>query len=537
MKKIIYGDEARAKLKEGVDSVVNAIKITIGPKGRNVAYNKGYGGPVVTNAGSVIAREIVLEDPLLNIGANIVKEAAQKTNDKAGDGTTTAAVLTQAIFNEGLRRIEVGNNAVAIKNGINKAVEVASEYLKSIAMPIKTESERTHIASISAESEEIGKIISETLTKLGTDAVLTVETSPVRGISVDVVQGMDFDKGFVSPYMITDVKRDEAICKDVSVFVTDHTIGTISEIVPFIEAILAAGKKELVIIAEDIFGEALHNFNINKLRGGINVLGIKAPGYGDRKKDYLEDIAAITGATFYSKELNSTLKNAGLEHLGEATKVVATKDKTVIIGGAGSKGVITDRVNKAKAEIEKTESKHDQLKIRERIGKLVEGVGILKVGAATETETEYLRLKVEDAVGAVKSAVEEGIVPGGGATLIRAAKKVKEAKEDSKYTIDEKIGFDILAKAMDAPQQNIAVNCGFGDGSTVVEKVKEMKEGGGYDALKDIYVEDMIKGGVVDPVKVTRTALENAASAGGTLLTTEVIMAEIPKETPSMPQM
>lgn len=535
-KQIIFGDNARAKLKEGVDSVANAVKITIGPKGRNVAYDKGYGGPMVTNAGSVIAREVVLEDPVLNIGANIVKEAAQKTNEKAGDGTTTSAILTQAIFNEGLRRIEVGNNAVAIKNGINKAVDVASEYFKSIATPIKTESERTHIASISAESGEIGKTISETLSKLGVEAVLTVETSPIRGISVEVAQGMDFDKGFVSEYMITDKKREEAVCKDVSIFVTDHTIGTIHEIIPFMEAVLNAGKKELVIIAEDIFGEALHNFNINKLRGGITILGIKAPGFGERKKDYLEDIAVITGATFYSKELHSTLKNAGLEHLGEASKVVSTKNKTVIVGGKGSREVIADRVKSAKAEIEKTDSKHDKIKIRERIGKLVEGVGVLKVGAATEIETEYLKLKVEDAVGAVKSAVEEGIVPGGGATLIRAAQKVKEEKLSGKYTEDETIGFDILVKAMEAPLQNIAINCGFGDGSTVVEKVKEMKEGGGYDALKNVYVEDMVKAGVVDPVKVTRTALENAASAGGTLLTTECIMATIKEKVPGMPQ-
>jgi chaperonin GroEL len=533
-KQIVYGEEARKVLKTGVDAVANAVKVTIGPKGRNVVYDKGYGGPNISNDGVSIAREVVLKDPLENMGANIIKEVANKTNDAAGDGTTTSVILTQAIFAEGLKKLEVGMNAIGIKNGIEKAASVAVGYLKSIAKPIKSEEETTQVATISAESEEIGTILSATISKLGVDAVITVEASPTVGITSDIAQGMEFDKGYVSPYMVTDPNRLEAECRDVRILVTDQKLGPIQEFIPLLEKIMQTGKKELVVIAEDIVGEALQTFIINKLRGGLTVLAVKAPGFGNRKHDYLEDIAAVTGATLVSADTGITLDQITLEHLGSADRVVSTKDRTTIIGGRGDKKKIDERIVAARKELEDLESKHDKLKVEERIAKLSGGVAVIKVGAATEMETDYLKLKVEDAVNAIKAALEEGIVPGGGSALIGASRAIKQAKVDGldTYSIDELTGFDILANAMEAPLQNIAVNCGLGDGSVVVSKVKEMKENGGYDALKDVYVKNMIESGIADPVKVTRSAIENAASAGGILLTMGCAMAEEPRVLP-----
>ena len=531
-KQIIFGEQARRVLKFGIDAVGDAVKVTIGPKGRNVVYDKGFGGPTITNDGVSIAREVVLEDSLENMGANIIKEVAQKTNDSAGDGTTTSVILTQAIVSEGMKKIDVGVNAIGIKNGIEKASKIAIAHLKKIAKPIKSDEETTQVATISAESPEIGKMISETISKLGADAVITVEESPVSGITSEVSQGMEFDKGFVSSYMITDQNRMEAECKDVGILVTDMKVGVVADIVPLLEGVMKSGKRELVVIAEDVVGEALHTFVVNKIRGGLTVIAIKAPGFGLRKKDYLEDIATITGAKFISSELGMSLDKVTIEDLGSADRVIATKDKTTIVGGKGDPKDIEARIKIAKEEVKKLESKHDKLKVEERIAKLSGGVAIIKVGAATETETKYLKLKVEDAVNAVKAALEEGIVSGGGSALISASKAVIEAKNDT-YTADELIGFDILAKAMETPLKYIAINCGEGDGSAVIAKVKELEEGGGFDALHNVFVKDMIKEGIVDPVKVTRSAIENASSAGSTLLTMECAMAEIPKEKPA----
>ena len=528
-KKILFNDEARKELKVGIDAAADAIKITLGPKGRNVCMDKGYGGPTVTNDGVSIAREIVLENPIQNMGANIIKEAAQKTNDAAGDGTTTAAILTQAIITEGMKRLAVGINAVGIKNGLTKASKIAIDFLKSVAKQIKSDEETIQVATISSESPEVGKIISETIGKLGKDAIITVESSQTSGITSEVSTGMQFDKGYVSPYMVTNPARMEAECRDVYVLVTDLKVGIVQEIVPLLESVMQSGKKELVVVADDVVGEALNTFVINKIRGGLTVLGIKSPGFGNRKRDYLEDIATVTGATLISADVGLTLEKVTLEHLGFASRVISTKDKTTIVGGKGKKEDIENRIAMARKEIEDTDSKHDKTKIEERIAKLSGGVAVIKVGAATETESEYLKLKVEDAVNATKAALEQGVVGGGGSALLLASKAVLEAPRGM-YTSDEIIGFGILAAALESPLQNIAINCGLGDGSMVVAKVKEMKDGGGYDALKGSYVSDMIVAGIVDPLKVERSAIENAVSAGGTFLTTAVAMAEIKKD-------
>lgn len=532
-KKILFGDNARKEIQIGVDAVANAVKTTIGPKGRNVVFDKGFGGPTITNDGVSIAREVVLKDSMQNIGCMVTKEVAQKTNDSAGDGTTTSVILMQAIVSEGLKKINVGVNAIGMKNGIEKASVIAVDYLKSKAKLIKSDAETTQVAVISAESEEIGKMIAETIGKLGSDAVITIEESPTVGIRSEVSMGMELDKGYISHYMVTDRARLEAECKDVKILVTDMKVTSIESMIPILDQVANSGKRELVIIAEDITGDALQNFIMNTIKGTFTVLAIKAPGFGVRKKDYLEDIAVLTGATFIASDLNIRFEDVTIDQLGTADRVVSIKDKTTIVGGKGTKEEVDLRIANARKEVETLESKHDKLKVEERIAKLAGGVAIIKVGAATETETRYLKLKVEDAVNAVKAALEEGIVSGGGSALIGASKAILEAKNtdfENKYTADEVIGFDILSSALETPLQNIAVNCGFGDGSSVVAKVKEMKEGGGYDALKGIYVEDMIVAGIVDPVKVTRSAIQNASSAGGTLLTMECSMAEIKEE-------
>ncbi len=533
-KQIKYNEDARKALKKGVDVVADAVKITIGPRGRNVVLDRGFGSPTITNDGVSIAKEVVLQDKFENMGAEIVKEVATKTNDVAGDGTTTSVVLTQAIVSEGMKHTTMGVNAMAVKSGIEKATAQVVGALKKIAKPIKTQEEIRQVATISAESVEIGTIIADTIDKVGKDGVVTVEESQSFGVVSDVVEGLEFDKGYISPYMVTNTERMEAEYKDVPVFLTDKKISSIKEILPLLEKLAQSGKKELVIIADDVDGEALTTFVLNKLRGGFHVLAVKAPGYGDRKKEMLEDIAVTVGATVVSEERGITLENADVSMLGRASKVVARKDSTVIVGGKGKKADIAERVAQLKAQRENLSSKFDKEKIDERIAKLTGGVAVIQVGAATETEMKYLKLKIEDAVNATKAAIEEGIVAGGGSALIRAARKVRDVALDKKapaLSAEEKIGFDIVLRALEAPLRQIVINAGKEDGSVIVDRVmKSEHENAGYNALAETDSVDMLKDGIIDPVKVTRTALQNAASAAAILLTTEVAIAEEPKE-------
>jgi chaperonin GroEL len=543
MNKIIkFGKEGKRELKKGVDVVGNAIKPTIGPKGLNVVFDRGFGGPQITNDGGSISREIILRDPIQNAGANLEKEVAQKTNDTAGDGRKTTILLYQAIVEEGMKQIAGSRwnslkrllsfkstkvNPIGVRSGIEKAAKIAVDYLKTISKPIKTEEEINQVAVISSKSVEIGKVISDTMKQLGTNSVVTVEESPIVGIQSEVSQGLELDKGYVSPYMVTDPNRMEAECKDVSILVTDLKVGIIDEIVPLLEEVMASGKRELVIIAEDVTGEALNTFIINKMRGGLTVLGIKAPGFGTRKKDYLEDIATVVGATFISSDIYTNLGNVKVADLGSADRVVSTKDKTTIVGGRGTKEAIESRIAVIKNELSGLESKHDQLKVAERLAKMTGGVAIIKIGAATETETKYLKLKTEDAVNAVKAALEEGVLPGGGSALILASKAILEAYTANKndYTSDELIGFSIMAKALEIPLKCIAVNCGLGDGLEVVRIVKTQGGMGGFDAMGNTYTPNMIEIGIIDPTKVERCAIENASSGASMLLTTEVAIA------------
>lgn len=528
-KQIIFNEHARKALKIGVDKVADAVKITIGPRGRNVVLDKGYGAPTITNDGVSIAKEITLKDKIENMGAEIVKEVATKTNDVAGDGTTTSVVLTQAIISEGMKHTTMGVNAMGIKMGIEKATLEVVKALREMAKPIKSKDEIRQVATISAESEEIGKIIADTIDKVGKDGVVTVEESQSFGVESEVVEGMEFEKGYVSPYMITNPERMEADYSDVPVFITDKKISTIKEILPLLEKLAQTGKKDLVIIADDVDGEALTTFVLNKLRGGFNVLAVKAPGYGDRKKDMLQDIAVTVGAKVVSEELGTKLENADVAMLGRAQKVIATKDKTIIVGGKGKKAEIDARVAQLKKQRENIDSKFDVEKIDERIAKLAGGVAVIRVGAATETEMKYLKLKIEDAVNATKAAIAEGIVPGGGVALIKAAEKVRTSK-GMEGLGEMHIGYSIVLKALEAPLKQIAMNGGKDDGSVIVDAVRKMKGNGGYDALAEVMVEDMLKAGIIDPVKVTRTAIQNAASAAAILLTTEVAIADEPKE-------
>jgi len=540
-KKILYNEDARKALKRGVDKVANAVKITIGPRGRNVVFDRGYGAPTITNDGVTIAKEITLKDKFENMGAEIAKEVAQKTNDVAGDGTTTSVILTQMIFAEGLRQTGFGANAMAIRGGIEKATELVVKTLKEIAKPIKDKGEIRQVAAISSENEEVGQIIADTIDKVGKDGVVTVEEAQTVGVDSEVVEGLEFDKGFVSPYMITNAERMEAEYHDPAILVTDKKISGIKEILPLLEKLATTGKKDLVIIAEDIEGEALTTFVLNKLRGTFNVLAIKAPGYGDRKKDLLGDIAVTIGAKVVSEELGIKLENADPKMLGQARRVVSNKDKTTIVGGKGKKPDIEARLVSLKKQKEALDSKYDVEKLDERIAKLSGGVAVIRVGAATETEMKYLKLKIEDAVNATKAAIAEGIVAGGGVALIRAAEKAGEwlKREKTKKEILTKefeVGFNIVLKALEAPLRQIAVNAGKDDGSVIVEKIRTGKGNIGYDALKDEMVADMLVAGIIDPVKVTRSGLENAASAAAILLTTEAAIADEPEEKkPPMP--
>ncbi len=531
-KQILFNEEARKALKRGVDAVTDAVKVTIGPKGRNVVLDKGYGAPIITNDGVSIARDITLKNKFENMGAEIVKEVAQKTNDIAGDGTTTSVVLTQAIIHEGMKHTALGLGVMGVRAGIEAATKDVVVALKAISKPIKTKEEIRQVAHISAESAELGKIIAGTIDRVGTDGVVTVEESQTFGIESEVVEGLQFDKGYVSAYMVTDTSRMEAEYKDALILITDKKISAIKDILPLLEKIAATGKKDLVIIADDCDGEALSTFVINRLRGGFNVLAIKAPGFGDRKKEMLQDIAVVTGGTLITDETGIRLETAELNHLGRASKVLASKDMTVIVGGKGKKANIIERISQVKAQREGTKAKYDIEKLDERIAKLSGGVAVIRVGAATETEMKYLKLKIEDAVNATKAAIAEGIVIGGGSALVRAGEKVRTAslKIFDKSTPEFRVGYEIILRACEMPLRQIAVNGGKGDGSVVVEAVKAAKGNAGYDALLDVMVDDLFQKGIIDPVKVTRTCLQNAASAAAIFLTTEVVITDEPKE-------
>ena len=540
-KKILFNEEARKSLKRGVDVVCDAVKVTIGPRGRNVVLDKGYGSPTITNDGVSIAKEISLRDKFENMGAEIAKEVATKTNETAGDGTTTSVILMQAIVEEGMKRIAMGVNAMGVRAGIEAAADEVVKILKDIAKPMKSKEEIRQVATISAESDEIGKIIAETIEKVGKDGVVTVEESQAFGVDSEVVEGLEFDKGYVSPYMITNTERLEAEYADAPILITDKKISSVKEILPLLEKIATTGKKELVIIAEDVDGEALATFVVNRLRGGFSVLAVKAPGYGDRKKELLADIAVTVGAKVVSEEVGLKLETVEIAMLGHARKIIATKEKTVIVDGKGKKTDIEHRVAALRKQRETTESKFDLEKIDERIAKLTGGVAVIKVGAATETEMKYLKLKIEDAVNATKAAIAEGVVAGGGSALIRAGKKAGEKKAfmqaraatsgEAGEQAEIQIGYDIVLKALEAPLKQIATNCGKDNGSVIVEKVKNAKtENAGYNALTDMMVEDMLKAGIIDPVKVTRSAVQHAASAAAILLTTEVAVADEPEE-------
>lgn len=535
-KQIIFNEEARKALKRGIDAVADAVKITIGPRGRNVILDKGYGAPTITNDGVTIAKEVNLKNKFENMGAEIAKEVATKTNDIAGDGTTTSVILTQAIVEEGMKYTTMGVNAMGVKNGIEAAAEEVVSSLKEIAKPIKSKEEIRQVATISAESEEVGKIIADTIDKVGKDGVVTVEESQSVGMDSEVTMGLQFDKGYVSPYMITNAERMEAEYSDPVILITDKKISTIKEILPLLENLAQSGKKELVIIADDVDGEALATFVVNKIRGAFNVLAVKSPGYGDRKKEILNDIAITVGGQVISEELGVKLENANVSMLGKANKVIATKDNTTIVGGKGKKSEIEARVAQLRKQKEITDSKYDAEKLDERIAKLSGGVAVIRVGAATETEMKYLKLKVEDAVNATKAAIEEGIVAGGGTAFIKAGEKVMERMKSGKIKAKEELGtkefeagFNIVLKAIESPLRQIAINSGK-DGGVIVEGIRNKKGNNGYDALKDEMVSDMLAAGIIDPVKVTRSGIQNAASAAAILLTTEVAITDEPKE-------
>ncbi|MBI2645249.1 chaperonin GroEL [Candidatus Uhrbacteria bacterium] len=524
-KQILYTEQARAALKRGVDKLANTVKVTLGPKGRNVVFDKGYGGPSITNDGVTIAKEITLEDKFENIGAELVKEVATKTNDVAGDGTTTATLLAQIIITEGLKNVAAGANPMVLKRGIEKGVNaIVKELKENISKPVNKHEDIVNVASISANDAEIGKIIAEAMKEVGNDGVITVEESQVFGVDKELVEGMQFDKGYVSPYMVTNSDRMEAEYHDPYILITDKKISAIRDILPVLEKIATTGKKELVIIAEDLDGEALATLVVNKLRGTFNCLAIKAPGFGDRRKEMLQDIAILTGGKVISEDIGLKLENTTVESLGQARKIVATKELTTIVGGKGDQKEIQGRVAHIKKEVENTDSDFDKEKLQERLAKLTGGVAVLKVGAATEVEMKERKLRIEDALAATKAAVEEGIVPGGGVALLRCISALDSVMAEG----EEKIGIAMLKRALEEPVRMIAQNAGK-DGSVVVEEVKKRKGSEGYDAAKDEY-SDLVAGGIIDPTKVARCALQNAASVAAMFLTTEAVITDIPEK-------
>ena len=534
-KKILFDADARNAIKAGVDAAARAVKITLGPRGRNVVLDKGYGGPHMTNDGVTIAKEISFKDKFQNMGAEIVKEVANKTNDLAGDGTTTSVVLFQAMVDEGMKQTAMGLNAMGIRAGMEKAAEAAVKALKHIAKPVSGDKDIKQVATISAESAEIGSTIAEVIKEVGQNGVVTVEESQTFGIEKEVVEGLEFDRGYVSHYMVTNPERMEAEFKDALILITDKKVASIQEILPVLEAVARTGKKELVIIADDVEGEALATFVVNKLRGAFSVLAVKAPGYGDRKKEMLADIAITTGATVISEDVGLKLDKTEPSMLGRAQKVIASKDSTIIVGGKGKKSEIEARVASLKKQAEGTDSKFDKEKLEERIAKLSGGVAVIKVGAATETEMKYLKDKIEDAVNATKAAIAEGIVPGGGTALVKAAAKVEADADWKKMTKEEEIGYRIVLSALLQPLKQIAINAGKESGEVIVESVRKARGFAGYDAVKDEIVPDMMEAGIIDPVKVTRGGVEHAVSAAAILLTTEAAIADEPEDKKDMP--
>lgn len=523
-KQIQYQETARKKLKIGVDKLADSVKVTLGPKGRNVVLDKGFGPPTITNDGVTIAKEVELEDKIENLGAEIIKEVAEKTNDVAGDGTTTAVVLAQSIISEGLKNVAAGANPLALKRGIEKGVEKIVKGLKKLSKQITAKEEMAQVATIAAENKEIGNLIAEIMQEIGKDGVITVEESKTFGIQKEIVKGLQFDRGYISPYMITDAERMEAVFEDPYIFITDKKISSLKEILPVLEKVAQTGKKELVIIADEVEGDALATLVVNKIRGVFNALAIKAPGFGDRRKEMLEDIAAVTGSQVISEEVGLKIENIDLKQLGTARRVVASKENTTIIEGKGEKGEIDARVKQIKKELRVSDSEFDKEKLQERLAKLVGGVAVIKVGAATEVEQKAKQHKTEDALSAAKAAVEEGVVPGGGVALLRAISALDELKLEE----DELTGVNILRKALEAPIRQIAQNAGL-DGAVIAQKVKEGEQGFGFNAQTMEY-QDLMQSGIVDPTKVVRSALENASSAASMFLTTEVVIAEKPEE-------
>ena len=527
-KDIVYGEDARRKLQAGVDKLADTVKITLGPKGRNVLLSKSYGSPLITNDGVTIAREIELEDAVENMGAQLVKEVATKTNDVAGDGTTTATLLAQAIIREGFKNLAAGANPMVLKRGIQGAVDAAVEEIKKIAKPVETQESIAQVAAVSAADEQIGKLIAEAMDKVGKDGVITVEESKTLGTTMDVVEGMQFDRGYLSPYMVTDTDKMEAVLENPFILLTDKKISNIQDLLPLLEQVVKMGRP-LLIIAEDVEGEALATLVVNKLRGTLNVVAVKAPGFGDRRKAMMEDIAILTGGQVVSEELGYTLKDATVDLLGQAGTVKVDKDNTTIVNGVGEKANIEARVSAIKTQIEETTSDFDREKLQERLAKLAGGVAVIKVGAATETEMKERKLRIEDALNATKAAVEEGIVSGGGVALCNAIPAVAAYAES--LSGDEKTGAEIIVRALEEPVRQIAENAGF-EGSVVVAEVKKQKTGIGFNAATEKYV-DMIAEGIVDPAKVTRSAIQNAASVSSMLLTTEAGVVDIKEDKPA----
>ncbi len=523
-KQIVYGEEARKKIQSGIDQLANTVKVTLGPKGRNVVLGKKYGAPLVTNDGVTIAKDVELEDAFENMGAQLIREVATKTNDVAGDGTTTATLLAQAITREGLKNVTAGANPMVMRKGINKAVEVAVEAIKSNSQEIAGSEDIARVGAISSGDEEVGKLIAEAMQKVTSSGVITIEESKTAETGLDVVEGMQFDRGYISPYMVTDTDKMEAVIDDPYILITDKKISAIQEILPVLEKIVQAGKK-MVIIAEDVEGDALATLLVNRLRGTFTCLCVKAPGFGDRRKEMLQDIATLTGGTYVASDLNMDLKEVDVSDLGRAKQIKSTKDTTTIVDGMGDPAAIQNRVHEIRAAIEVTTSDYDREKLQERLAKLSGGVAVIRVGAPTEVEMKEQKLRVEDALNATRAAVEEGIVAGGGTAYVNAIPAVE--KLVSRLSGDEKTGAAIVARALQAPIRQIAENAGV-DGSVIFEKIKNSRKlGYGYDAAKDVFV-DMIPSGIVDPTKVTRSALENAASIAASVLTTESLVVDKP---------
>ena len=526
-KEIKFYEDARKGMEAGINKLSNTVKVTLGPKGRNVVLDKKFGAPLITNDGVTIAREIELEDPYENMGAQLVKEVATKTNDVAGDGTTTATLLAQAIIREGLKNVAAGANPMIIQKGIKKAVEKAVEGIKEFSKPVETKESIAQVASISAADEEVGKLISDAMEKVGKDGVITVEESRSMGTTLEVVEGMQFDRGYVSPYMVTNTEKMEAELEDPYILLTDKKITNIQEVLPVLEQIVQQGKP-LLIIADDVEGEAMATLVVNKLRGTFNCVAVKAPAFGDRRKDLLQDIAILTGGTVISEDLGYELKETSIEMLGRARRVTVGKELTVIVNGAGEQSAIEERIALIRSQIEISDSEYDRDKLQERLAKLAGGVAVIQVGAATETELKERKLRIEDALAATRAAVEEGIVPGGGTVLLNVIPKVKALLEETNG--DEKTGVNIIVKALEEPVRQIAINAGL-EGSVIVENVKNAEVGVGFDALNEKYV-NMLESGIVDPTKVTRSALQNASSVASMVLTTEAAVADVTKDEP-----